>query len=267
MVGSKILVLGATGPSGINVLRELEYRKLPTVVYARTVSKIPTEISQSPYIEVRASEKRSIDVLGFVTLLIRSQVIQGSFFNADEAKLSSAISQCSVIISLLGPNIGSIRGLKPNTYADIYAQFVFPLMRQHGVKRIFAMSTVSVSRPEDKPSIIRWVLAFAVWLVAGMAQKNIYTMQYLFEDQEQSKDIEWTAFRLAFIPGGHDEKSWRKDREGEVFTGYVGDPGYSFVQRRGQLGKWLVDAAVDGAPQWIHRFPAVSRLAGGKKHE
>ncbi|RVX69735.1 hypothetical protein B0A52_06380 [Exophiala mesophila] len=245
MVGSKILVLGATGPSGINVLRELEYRKLPTVVYARTVSKIPTEISQSPYIEV----------------------IQGSFFNADEAKLSSAISQCSVIISLLGPNIGSIRGLKPNTYADIYAQFVFPLMRQHGVKRIFAMSTVSVSRPEDKPSIIRWVLAFAVWLVAGMAQKNIYTMQYLFEDQEQSKDIEWTAFRLAFIPGGHDEKSWRKDREGEVFTGYVGDPGYSFVQRRGQLGKWLVDAAVDGAPQWIHRFPAVSRLAGGKKHE
>lgn len=157
--------------------------------------------------------------------------------------------------------------MKPNTYANIYSQRVFPLMRQHGVKRIFAMSTVSVYQPKDKSSFIRWFLAFLIWVVAGMAQKNMYTMQQLFEDEEQSKDIDWTAYRLAFIPGGHDEKSWRKDREGDVFVGYVGEPGYSFIQRRGQLAKWLVDAAVDGAPQWIHRIPAVSRLAGGSNKD
>lgn len=52
MAGSKILVLGGTGPSGINVVRELAHRKLSAVVYARTPSKIPDDISQSPYIEV-----------------------------------------------------------------------------------------------------------------------------------------------------------------------------------------------------------------------
>ena len=52
MAGSKILVLGGTGPSGINVLRELVHRKLSAVVYARTPSKIPDEVAQSQYIEV-----------------------------------------------------------------------------------------------------------------------------------------------------------------------------------------------------------------------
>jgi putative NADH-flavin reductase len=54
MAGSKILVLGATGPTGINVLRELIHRKQPAVVYARSPSKIPSEISQSPFIEANS---------------------------------------------------------------------------------------------------------------------------------------------------------------------------------------------------------------------
>lgn len=52
MAGSKILVFGATGPSGINVLRELIHRKQDAVLYARTPSKIPADITESRYIEV-----------------------------------------------------------------------------------------------------------------------------------------------------------------------------------------------------------------------
>lgn len=53
MGGSKILVLGGTGPAGICLLRELVYRKHATVVYARNPSKIPNDMASHPLIEVR----------------------------------------------------------------------------------------------------------------------------------------------------------------------------------------------------------------------
>lgn len=192
------------------------------------------------------------------------QIIQGSFSPTDSHALSQAISQSHTIISLLGPNIGSLKGLAPTFYADVYAQHIFPLMRQHAVKRIFIMSTVSVYQPDDAYSFLRWLAQFTVWLAAGVAQKNMYAVQALLEDQERSEGIEWTAFRLGFIPGGCDEESWRRDREGEVYAGPVGAKGYSVWQKRGQLAKWLVDAAETGAHEWVGRMPAVSRLVGGR---
>jgi putative NADH-flavin reductase len=59
MAGTKILVLGATGPTGINVLRELVHQKQNAVVYARTPSKIPNELSESPHLEVSRSKTLS----------------------------------------------------------------------------------------------------------------------------------------------------------------------------------------------------------------
>jgi hypothetical protein len=53
MAGSKVLVLGATGPAGINVLRELSHRKRSTIAYARNPSKIPEDLISNKYIEVR----------------------------------------------------------------------------------------------------------------------------------------------------------------------------------------------------------------------
>ena len=47
MVGSQILVLGATGPSGINVLRQLIHHKRAIIVYARSPSKVPEDVTSS----------------------------------------------------------------------------------------------------------------------------------------------------------------------------------------------------------------------------
>lgn len=53
MAGSKILVLGATGPTGICLLRELRHRKYDTVVFIRNPSKIPEDLALDPFLEVR----------------------------------------------------------------------------------------------------------------------------------------------------------------------------------------------------------------------
>lgn len=49
----KILVLGATGPAGICLLRELIHRKYATIVYARNPAKIPNDVASSGLITVR----------------------------------------------------------------------------------------------------------------------------------------------------------------------------------------------------------------------
>lgn len=52
MPGTNVLVLGGTGPAGICLLRELLHRKHATVAYARNTSKIPSELSNDPNLEV-----------------------------------------------------------------------------------------------------------------------------------------------------------------------------------------------------------------------
>jgi putative NADH-flavin reductase len=47
-------VLGATGPSGICLLRELLSRKQKTIAYVRNSSKIPADLSGNALLEVRS---------------------------------------------------------------------------------------------------------------------------------------------------------------------------------------------------------------------
>jgi putative NADH-flavin reductase len=52
MAGTKILILGGTGVSGICLLRELVHRNIPAVVYARNPAKIPEDLANNSLLEV-----------------------------------------------------------------------------------------------------------------------------------------------------------------------------------------------------------------------
>lgn len=166
-----------------------------------------------------------------------------------------------MIVSLLGPN--KLIGLDPSIYIDFYTR-LFPLMRAQGVRRIYAMSTFSRSDPSDKFSLVRLVIVTLVFLVAHRAWQAVQGMARAFENAGEG--IDWTMYRIAGIPGGCDEESWRRDREdGEAFEGWVGEEGWMRWQTRGALARWLVDAVEDGKERWIGKMPAVSRLAGSKR--
>ncbi|KAL3475233.1 hypothetical protein BJX99DRAFT_160582 [Aspergillus californicus] len=233
MAGTKILVLGGTGPAGICLLRELVFRKHEIVVYARNPSKIPEDLASNGLLEVVKGEMNDID------------------------SLSPAMAKCHIVISLLGPNILD-RNMSPTLYSDFYKSSVFPLMRQHGIRRIFAMGTISIVRPEDKRSLTRSAVVYLVWFFANSAYRNILNIADVFDTQADGLD--WTIFRIAGIPGKDDEDSWKKDREdGEAFVGWVGENGWAASQRRGALARWLVDAAEGGAESWVGKMPAVCK--------
>lgn len=163
-----------------------------------------------------------------------------------------------MIVSLLGPV--AIRMTDPAQYANFYKESIFPLMREHSVKRIYAMGTISIRRPEDRFSFVRWLIRLLIMTIAMTVYKNVLAIEKVFETE--ATDLEWLVYRIAGIPGETDEASWRVDREeGKTFVGWVGEKGWQASQKRAALTRWLVDAVEGGAEEWIGKMPAVSKLA------
>ncbi|OBR02673.1 NmrA family protein [Colletotrichum higginsianum IMI 349063] len=234
MSESKVLVLGGTGPAGICLLRELVHREHETIVFARNPSKIPRDLLDNSRVEV----------------------LEGQM--SDTATLSSALARTSVVVSLLGPDIRD-RTIDPSLYADIYRSHLFPLMRQHRVKRILAMGTLTICRPEDHWTLMQTMVTTLMPLFNSAVYRNMLNIARLFDEEGQNFD--WTIFRIAQIPGASDEASWRQDREGGIFTGWIGEKGWMSSIRRAGLARWLVNAVEGKAEAWVGKMPAVSSLA------
>jgi hypothetical protein len=272
MAGDKVLVLGGTGISGICLLRELLHRNHKVIAYARNPSKIPADLVSSPDLEVGTYcvyTHPVILLLSLSTSIYKShaasdrswwlQQIQKGEMD-DLESLSLAVSKSYIIISLLGPTTFRIPSY--TFYPDMYKS-LFPLMYQHNVKRIYAMGTFSIYLPDDQFS---WSRSFWVWLVyilVHAAYRNITGIPKVFE--EEGKGLDWTIYRIGGIPGGCDKGTWEKQREGEVFAGSVGAPGWSSWVHRSALAKWLVDCAEGDEGKWVKKLPAVSSLTVGKK--
>jgi hypothetical protein len=179
--------------------------------------------------------------------------VQGGLDDVD--KLSALMANCKAVISLLGPSIEN-RNIDPTIYANFY-KALFPIMRQHNVRRILAMATISHRRPEDYFALLPRLTATFMWLFVSKPYRSIINVAAAFD--EHASDLDWTIYRIALIPGGSDEASWKKDRDaGTVFSGWVGEKGWTFSTPRGALARWLVDATVEGvADKWIRSMPAI----------
>uniref|UniRef100_A0A7S3K6N9 NAD(P)-binding domain-containing protein n=1 Tax=Aureoumbra lagunensis TaxID=44058 RepID=A0A7S3K6N9_9STRA len=230
MASENILVLGATGPSGIVLLRELLHRKLPVLAYCRTPSKIPEDISSDPLLEVVKGEMSQRDAL------------------------SNAISKSRAIISLLGPT--SAKLLSKTEFADYYRMIV-PLMKEHGVSRILALGTISIYQPDDQSSISRALLRILVMGVANTAYHNILAIQEYFETLNDIS-IDWIVFRVGLLSGSSDQSTWLANR-GEAFAGPVGAPGHASSMNRSVLAHWLADVATADPAVWVRQMPAISK--------
>ena len=164
---------------------------------------------------------------------------------------------------MLGPI--TTRAFPIDTYSSFYLS-LFALMREHHVRRIFAMATAAVSQPGDQFAFTRFLLVLVVRTLAQSAYRAMHEIARVFA--EEAEGIDWTVYRIAGIPGGCSEEEWRRDREdGEVFEGCIGEKGWWVMQKRGALARWLVDAAEDGKEKWIGKMPAVGKLAWSEKRK
>lgn len=234
-LGTKVLVLGGTGPAGICLLRELVHRNHTAVVYARNPSKLPAELATHPQIVVISGEM------------------------SDLPALSVAMTGCSTVISLLGPDIKH-RDISPTIYPDMYKSSIFLAMRQHGVRRILAMNTISVARAGDFWTLMAPMGRNFMRMFAGAIYENMIKLAELFEHEDAHLD--WTMYRIGMISGESDEVSWKRDRwSGQVYEGPIGGRGWKVSLKRGLLARWLVDMVEDETKKWLHDMPTVGQLA------
>ncbi|KAF5656138.1 hypothetical protein FHETE_11085 [Fusarium heterosporum] len=232
MAGDKILVFGATGPAGIVLLRELLHRKLPTLAYCRTPSKLPNDLTSNPLL----------------------QVVKGDM--SQREAISRAVAKSWAIISLLGPN--TTRPTSNTEFADYYRTIV-SLMEEHQVHRLLALGTTAIYQPDDQSSISRALMCNIIKVVANSAYHNFINIQDYFEKMKDSS-IHWTVFRLGMLSGTSTQSGWEADREsGKVFAGPVGAPGFTSGVNRSILARWLVDVVEANPAKWVCQMPAVSK--------
>jgi nucleoside-diphosphate-sugar epimerase len=124
MAPKKILLFGATGPSGIETIKYALSHNVEVLVYARSPNKIPEELR---------SDSR-------VTVLPGGSI-------SDAAALREAVAQRpDAIVSLLGPPMHEIlswmnpfsSATKEPLFVNAY-RIIVDAMKEYGVKRIFVM--------------------------------------------------------------------------------------------------------------------------------
>lgn len=122
-------------------------------------------------------------------------------------------------------------------------------MKAEGVKRIIALSTLSVVDPKDKPSFLRWLLVTPVWALAHNAWKAVIDVSNVFD--REGSDIDWTLFRVGFLADGPPLK---------VVDGNVGDGTTGIYLRRADIAEWTLAQAAQVPPHFVHEKPAISSV-------
>lgn len=220
----RVLILGATGPSGILVIHEY-FRVYPAgtaVLYVRNPSKLSSDISSNLAITVIQGELTDADAL-------RRAFVSGG--------------QIDAVLSTLGP-------VPPYSKEKLITRgytTLIPVMASHKCKRLIALSTFSHKDPRDKFALLPWLMVSLVWLFMSGAYEDIITFSKYIQEECDKNDIDWTLVR---VPG-------LTMKEGQkAVAGYVGDGNIGVILSRHALAEFFVKAIEE--KKWVRKSPAIS---------
>lgn len=161
-----IAIIGASGRTGVHVVRRALAKGHQVTAFART----PGKISQSH----DSLEVRQLDLTT----------------TAAETTLAESLSGVDALISALGPDTAG----KP-VVMGIAAERLIHAARYAGVKRIVWMTGAGVKFPDDKPSAIRSIVRGIMKLVAGEVLRDSELAAHTIADS----DLDWTIVRAPML--------------------------------------------------------------------
>ncbi|KAK2747545.1 hypothetical protein FQN57_002038 [Myotisia sp. PD_48] len=223
----KLLIFGATGVAGGWVIRKAIDHGHEITLHVRNKTRIPADISGSDKI---------------------INIFEGPL--SDESTLSAAIQGQDAILSAIGPS-GIFTGFR-NDLSGGY-RLILKLMRQHGVRRILAMSTVSEYDPRDSFAFSRSLAYWAVFCFARRPQKEILDITKVF--REEGDDLDWTLYRVGNL--------LNSEEDGHVaVAGWVGVGDWSVSLERRDWANWLIQEVEREEPRWVHEMPVIYTPGG-----
>jgi len=179
----RIVLFGATGSTGKQLIQQAIAAGYHVVAYARNPSKI--------------------DIKSEHLIIVKGDI-------ADEEAIENAINGADAVISLLGPRGDSNN--KPLTHG---MQNIIKAMMSRGVRRLVASSTLSLKDSEDKPSLKVNLLVSIVKTTMNAAYEDIIGTA----EAVRGSDLDWTIIRVAML---NDKPKTGVVKAGYVGTGQVG---------------------------------------------
>ena len=221
----KVLVLAATSATGILLVRDLLEAGHSVVVYVRNPAKIPDDLRTS------------------IT------VIEGQI--TDKEGICGAMAGADAVISLLGPDTSTLHAMHHYTrdtpLAKAY-ELIIACMRELGVRRLIALSTISWKDKEnDKFSLALWLMVWGVWLVATGCYKEMVAIGDTVTGVGKDLDLEWTVVRVPMLTYAPTKFA---------VVGYVGDGKSTATLSRAAFAAWVTRELEEG--QWKWKTPYLS---------
>ncbi|KAJ7138462.1 NAD-P-binding protein [Mycena crocata] len=222
----RLLIFGATGSMGVLLARRFlsVYGSCTLILYMRSASKLPVDL---------ADDKSVV-------------VIEGELDEMDN--LSKAMEGVDAVITALGPT-----GRKGPFYpsgtpiAAAYSR-ILATMKEHGVRRLVALTTPSVRDSEDQFSLPLVFLRTTFATFARNVVKDIIAVGQVIHTE--GADLDWTIVRMALHSSDSETENC------EVIAGYMGDGRTGPVSSRIGAAAFIIDELEKR--EWVGKAPILS---------
>lgn len=168
-----ITVFGATGRTGIPLVRQALDRGHDVIAFVRSPEKLPIDS----------------DAL---------TVIQGDVYTGNG--VVDSIDGADAVISVLGHT-----GDGPDDLMTVAAENIVEAMRKEGVSRFVTVVGGSVGEPKDQMSLVLRVQRFLLEKFAG----EVLTDQERHVSAIRETNLEWTVVRAPWLTGGDGKGEYR----------------------------------------------------------
>ncbi|KAJ7145369.1 hypothetical protein C8R43DRAFT_1012497 [Mycena crocata] len=221
-----ILLLGATGPSGLAFIQVAFSQPNPPrlTLYVRSQSrhKLPADVGE------------------------KARVVEGSL--TDREALLDAMDGIDTVISFVGGYMSLktfVLRAKPTPLADSF-EGILAAMRTKGATRIFALSTPSFSPdPSEKLPLNWWLYHF---LPIAMAPQGNAEMVGIAEAVAAADDLDWTVFRVPMLTN---ESVDLPVAAGVLRPDFKG----SLYLSRASMAMWILKEVEER--KWVRQAPAL----------
>jgi putative NADH-flavin reductase len=219
----RFLVLGATGPCGVLLIRELllRYPSDSIIIYARSPHKLPLDINSATHPTIT--------------------VIKGDLTEKDA--IDRALEDVDVVLSALGPAFGQSND---TPLAKGY-QLLIELMRKRGIKRLIALGTTSIIDPADKHSFAYSCMINVVKAGAKSAYKDVVAVGSTI--RQQGHDLDWTIVRVPILTNLNGDNQ-------TTVAGYVGDGKVGLSLPRKAFATFVIGEVEKR--EWVKKAPLVT---------
>jgi nucleoside-diphosphate-sugar epimerase len=212
--GVDVTVFGGTGKIGLLVLQRLLDDGHRVTALVRSPGKLDLE---HPDLHVVVAELSDVDAV------------------------DRAVEGADAVISTLGPPIDPLLTEMPLTEGT---RTIVAAMHRHGVRRIVALSTVSVPDPRDRPSVLERLVPIGIGVLIPGALREVQGITEVISTSE----LDWTIARI-FAPVDNPSNHTLK-------AGFLGRDAVGVPMTRVDIAGFLVDQLT--SDEFVGAAPAIS---------